>query len=117
EPGAPSRSATRSPAASPSHGLATRCWCSCARRRIRPGTRRPTSRPSSPPAPDPPAPGPTPGKKETIVSTTTSPVVPTSTYRLQLHEGFTADDAAALVPYLSRLGVGHVFCSPVLQAA
>ena len=43
--------------------------------------------------------------------------VPTSTYRLQLHAGFTADDAAELVPYLERLGVGHVFCSPVLQAA
>ncbi|GAA1489642.1 (1-_4)-alpha-D-glucan 1-alpha-D-glucosylmutase [Brachybacterium sacelli] len=43
--------------------------------------------------------------------------VPTSTYRLQLHAGFTADDAAGLVPYLARLGVGHVFCSPVLQAA
>ncbi|MCW1805822.1 malto-oligosyltrehalose synthase [Brachybacterium squillarum] len=45
------------------------------------------------------------------------PAPPTSTYRLQLHAGFTADDAAALVPYLARLGVGHVFCSPVLQAA
>ncbi|MGO3208528.1 MAG: malto-oligosyltrehalose synthase [Brachybacterium sp.] len=43
--------------------------------------------------------------------------VPTSTYRLQLHEGFTADDAVAVVPYLARLGVGHLFCSPVLQAA
>src|SRR5690625_1515533 len=43
--------------------------------------------------------------------------VPTSTYRVQLHAGFTADDAAALVPYLARLGVGHLFCSPVLQAA
>ena len=43
--------------------------------------------------------------------------VPTSTYRLQLHAGFTADDAAAVVPYLARLGVGHLFCSPVLQAA
>lgn len=43
--------------------------------------------------------------------------VPTSTYRLQLHAGFTADDAAEIVPYLSRLGVGHLFCSPVLQAA
>ena len=43
--------------------------------------------------------------------------VPTSTYRVQLHQGFTADDAAALVPYLARLGVGHLFCSPVLQAA
>ncbi|GAA1486181.1 malto-oligosyltrehalose synthase [Brachybacterium fresconis] len=51
------------------------------------------------------------------MSTGISAVVPASTYRLQLHEGFTADDAAALVPYLSRLGVGHVFCSPVLQAA
>ncbi|MGP5125244.1 malto-oligosyltrehalose synthase [Brachybacterium tyrofermentans] len=43
--------------------------------------------------------------------------VPTSTYRLQLHAGFTTDDAASLVPYLAQLGVGHVFCSPVLQAA
>ncbi len=43
--------------------------------------------------------------------------VPTSTYRLQLHADFTFDDAARLVPYLARLGVGHVFCSPVLQAA
>ncbi|MBV7411867.1 malto-oligosyltrehalose synthase [Dermabacteraceae bacterium TAE3-ERU27] len=40
-----------------------------------------------------------------------------STYRLQLHADFTAHDAAALVPYLSRLGVSHIFCSPVLQAA
>lgn len=47
----------------------------------------------------------------------TAPIVPTSTYRLQLHAGFTADDAAALVPYLAELGVGHVFASPVLQAA
>ncbi|GAA1330223.1 malto-oligosyltrehalose synthase [Brachybacterium rhamnosum] len=45
------------------------------------------------------------------------PAPPTSTYRLQMHAGFTADEAAALVPYLARLGVGHVFCSPVLQAA
>ncbi|MDN5821305.1 MAG: malto-oligosyltrehalose synthase, partial [Brachybacterium sp.] len=43
--------------------------------------------------------------------------IPTSTYRLQLHAGFTADDAVEVVPYLARLGVGHVFCSPVLQAA
>ncbi|MBK0329813.1 malto-oligosyltrehalose synthase [Brachybacterium sp. MASK1Z-5] len=46
-----------------------------------------------------------------------SRIVPTSTYRLQLHAGFTCDDAAALVPYLADLGAGHVFCSPVLQAA
>ncbi len=47
----------------------------------------------------------------------TSSPVPTSTYRLQLHAGFTFDDAAAHVPYLARLGVSHVFCSPILQAA
>ena len=38
--------------------------------------------------------------------------VPTSTYRLQLHAGFTADDAVAVVPYLARLGVGHLVAPP-----
>lgn len=47
----------------------------------------------------------------------TARIVPTSTYRLQLHAGFTADDAVAIIPHLAALGVGHVFCSPVLQAA
>ena len=41
---------------------------------------------------------------------------PTATYRLQLHAGFGFDEAAAIVPYLSQLGVSHVYCSPVLQA-
>ena len=44
-------------------------------------------------------------------------VTPVSTYRLQLHAGFTLDDAAAVVPYLADLGVTHVYCSPWLQAA
>ncbi|WP_077685536.1 alpha-amylase family glycosyl hydrolase [Tessaracoccus aquimaris] len=43
--------------------------------------------------------------------------LPTSTYRLQLNEGFTFDDAVAQVPYLADLGVTHIFCSPILQAA
>jgi (1->4)-alpha-D-glucan 1-alpha-D-glucosylmutase len=43
--------------------------------------------------------------------------VPSSTYRLQLHKGFTFDDAAAIVEYLKALGVTHVYCSPYLQAA
>ena len=43
--------------------------------------------------------------------------VPSSTYRLQLHTGFTFDDAAAIVEYLKTLGVTHVYCSPYLQAA
>lgn len=63
---------------------------------------------------------PAPRERESATTTGTLPAirpVPTSTYRLQLHAGFTADDAAGVVPYLARLGVGHIFCSPVLQAA
>ena len=41
---------------------------------------------------------------------------PTSTYRLQLHAGFTFRDALTIVPYLAQLGVGGVYCSPYLQA-
>ena len=42
---------------------------------------------------------------------------PSSTYRLQLHKGFTFDDAAAIASYLYDLGVTHVYSSPYLQAA
>jgi (1->4)-alpha-D-glucan 1-alpha-D-glucosylmutase len=42
---------------------------------------------------------------------------PVSTYRLQLHAGFTLDDAAAVAPRLAGLGVTHLYLSPVLQAA
>src|SRR5919108_3902744 len=44
-------------------------------------------------------------------------MTPRATYRLQLSRDFTFDDAATIVPYLARLGVSHVYCSPVLQAA
>ena len=43
--------------------------------------------------------------------------IPTATYRLQLHKGFTFDDAAAIAGYLSELGISHIYCSPYLQAA
>lgn len=36
---------------------------------------------------------------------------------MQLHGGFTFDDAAAWMPYLHALGVTHLFCSPILQAS
>ncbi|MGW0231067.1 malto-oligosyltrehalose synthase [Actinopolymorpha singaporensis] len=39
-----------------------------------------------------------------------------STYRLQLQPEFDFDAAAAAVPYLARLGVTHLYLSPVLQA-
>ena len=42
---------------------------------------------------------------------------PSSCYRLQLHSGFTFDDAAAAAGYLKELGISHVYCSPYLQAA
>ncbi len=41
---------------------------------------------------------------------------PRATYRLQLHQEFTLDDAASIVPYLADLGVSHLYLSPILQA-
>ena len=40
-----------------------------------------------------------------------------STYRLQFHKGFTFAHAAEIVPYLSNLGITHVYASPYLKAA
>jgi (1->4)-alpha-D-glucan 1-alpha-D-glucosylmutase len=42
---------------------------------------------------------------------------PRATYRVQLHAGFTFDDAAGIVDYLADLGISHLYCSPFLQAA
>jgi (1->4)-alpha-D-glucan 1-alpha-D-glucosylmutase len=42
---------------------------------------------------------------------------PRATYRIQLHKGFTFDDAAAIADYLAALGISHLYCSPYLQAA
>lgn len=41
----------------------------------------------------------------------------TGTYRLQLHHEFGFADAERVVEYLSRLGVSHLYLSPILQAA
>jgi len=43
-------------------------------------------------------------------------IIPRATYRVQLHADFTFDDAASIVPYLARLGITHLYCSPYLQA-
>jgi (1->4)-alpha-D-glucan 1-alpha-D-glucosylmutase len=40
----------------------------------------------------------------------------TATYRLQLNAGFRLQDVRVLVPYLERLGVSHVYASPILAA-
>jgi (1->4)-alpha-D-glucan 1-alpha-D-glucosylmutase len=42
--------------------------------------------------------------------------VPTSTYRVQLSDRFTLDDLAAQVPYIARLGISHVYLSPIYTA-
>ena len=43
-------------------------------------------------------------------------MTPRATYRLQFHAGFGFADATALVPYLARLGISHVYASPSLRA-
>ncbi len=42
----------------------------------------------------------------------TAQCLPESTYRLQLHAGFTFRDALAIVPYLRELGITHCYASP-----
>ena len=39
-----------------------------------------------------------------------------ATYRLQFHEGFRLADAQAIVPYLSELGISHIYASPLTKA-
>ncbi|KAB0495082.1 malto-oligosyltrehalose synthase [Pseudomonas vancouverensis] len=39
-----------------------------------------------------------------------------ATLRLQFHKGFTLEDALPLVPYFARLGISHVYASPLLRA-
>lgn len=41
---------------------------------------------------------------------------PRATYRVQFGADFGFQDAAALAPYLARLGVSHVYASPYLKA-
>lgn len=42
--------------------------------------------------------------------------LPRATARLQFHHGFTLDDAAEVVPYLHRLGISHLYASPLMKA-
>ncbi|WP_332763236.1 malto-oligosyltrehalose synthase [Pseudomonas koreensis] len=39
-----------------------------------------------------------------------------ATLRLQFHKGFTLEQAVPLVPYFGRLGISHVYASPLLAA-
>jgi (1->4)-alpha-D-glucan 1-alpha-D-glucosylmutase len=42
--------------------------------------------------------------------------IPTATYRIQFRNGMTFDRAAAQVPYLQRLGISHLYASPIFSA-
>src|ERR1700679_1652255 len=42
--------------------------------------------------------------------------VPRATMRLQFHRGFTFADAVLLAEYLARLGISHVYASPIMTA-
>ncbi|GEP45084.1 maltooligosyl trehalose synthase [Brevifollis gellanilyticus] len=43
--------------------------------------------------------------------------LPSATYRFQFHQHFTFAHAKVLVPYLARLGISHVYASPIFRAA
>jgi malto-oligosyltrehalose synthase len=43
-------------------------------------------------------------------------MTPRATVRLQFHRGFTFADAETLVPYFARLGVSHIYASPIATA-
>ncbi len=43
-------------------------------------------------------------------------ISPRATLRLQLHAGYTLHDAARDLPYFARLGVSHLYLSPVSRA-
>ena len=42
--------------------------------------------------------------------------VPTATYRIQFRNGMTFDRVCDLVPYLKRLGISHLYASPIFTA-
>ncbi len=42
--------------------------------------------------------------------------IPASTYRIQLHAGFTFADLEAILGYLHELGISTIYASPITQA-
>src|SRR5260370_3622746 len=56
-----------------------------------------------------------PPKRKNMSESGATPI-PRGTYRLKFHKGFGFRDAAALAPYLARLGISHVYASPYLKA-
>src|SRR5690348_9377611 len=42
--------------------------------------------------------------------------VPSSVYRLQFHAGFPFKKAISILPYLKKLGIEAIYCSPYFQS-
>ncbi len=42
--------------------------------------------------------------------------IPNSTYRIQFCKDFTFNDAKEIIPYLKKLGISHIYASPLLRA-
>lgn len=43
-------------------------------------------------------------------------MIPRATYRLQFRDGMDFDRAVGIVPYLQRLGISHLYASPIFSA-
>ncbi len=54
--------------------------------------------------------------QQTDLPQTRSPRIPLSTYRLQFSRAFTFNQARKIVPFLSALGISHLYASPYLKA-
>ncbi|MBA2247406.1 MAG: hypothetical protein H0W23_04695, partial [Chloroflexia bacterium] len=54
---------------------------------------------------------------QTFVEERRARPAPNATYRLQFNHQFTFRHAAEIVPYLARLGISHVYASPIFKAA
>ena len=50
-------------------------------------------------------------------SNTAQPRIPSATYRVQMHKGFTFAQARGIVPYLRDLGISDLYTSPFFQAS
>ena len=44
------------------------------------------------------------------------PEYPTATYRVQLNKEFRFEHARALLPFLEKMGVSHLYASPIFGA-
>jgi (1->4)-alpha-D-glucan 1-alpha-D-glucosylmutase len=54
--------------------------------------------------------------QQTDLAPLLQPRIPLATYRLQFNSDFTFNQAREIVPYLSALGITHLYASPYLKS-